>query len=82
MEEKRGRNRRKGKRERERKEDLVASSSNFRHSDGQSSSGQELKFIYSTRATLQEIGILPTLVFFSTLRGLVFSIDFGTEILD
>ena len=28
------------------------------------SSNQEIKYVYSMRATLQEVGILPTLVFF------------------
>ena len=48
MEEKIWRKRRKG----ERKEDLVASSSDFRRFDGQNLSGRELKSVYSTRATL------------------------------
>ena len=39
------------------KEDPVASSSNFRRSDGQSLSGRELKSVYSTRVTLQEVEI-------------------------
>ena len=64
VEEKKWRERRKGERKRERKEDPTASSSNFRCSDGRSSSGRELKFIYSTRATLQEVGIQLTLVYF------------------
>ena len=42
----------------------TASSYDLRHSDGQSSSDRELKFIYSMRATLQEVGILHTLVYF------------------
>ena len=46
------------------KEDLAASSSDFQRYDGRSYSGRELKFVYSTRATLQEVGILPTLVYF------------------
>ena len=33
-------------------------------SDGRNSSDQEVKVVYSTRATLQEVGILPTLVYF------------------
>ena len=57
VEEKRGRKRRKGERKRERKEDPTASSSDFQCSDGRSSWGRELKFVYSTRATLQEVGI-------------------------
>ena len=56
VEEKRWGKRRKGERKRERKrerkEDPTASSSDFRHSDGWSSSGRELKFVYSTRAML------------------------------
>ena len=62
---------RKEKREkkvRERKEDSKASSSYFRHSDGRSSLGRELKSIYVTRATPQEVWTLPTLVI-STLRA-------------
>ena len=69
MEEKRGRKRRKGGEiEREGKEDPIASFSDFRHSDDQSSSHRELKSIYTTRAMLQEVGILPTLVYFH-LKG-------------
>ena len=66
MEEKRWRNIRKGERERERerKEDPTASSSDFWHSNGWSSLGRELKSVYSTRATLQEVEILLTLVYF------------------
>ena len=64
MEEKRGRKRRKGERNREMKEDSTTSSSDFQRSNGQSLSGRELKSIYSTRAKLQEVGILPTLVYF------------------
>ena len=46
--------------------------------DGRSSSGRELKPVYSTRATLQEVGTLPILDYFhpkgclavfSTLKG-------------
>ena len=44
--------RRKGERKKERKEDMTASSAEFRHSDGRSLLGQELKL-----ATLQEVGI-------------------------
>ena len=32
--------------------------------DGWNSLDQEVKFVYSTRATLQEVGILPILVYF------------------
>ena len=42
----------------------TASPSDLRHSDCQSSSSQELKSVYLTRAMLQEVGILPTLVYF------------------
>ena len=64
MEEKRWRRRRKGERKRERKEDPTASSSDFWRSNGQSLLGRELNSVYSTRATIQEVGILPTLVYF------------------
>ena len=47
----------KRERERERKESWC--------SDDRNSSDQEIKFVYSTRTMLQEIGILPTLVYFS-----------------
>ena len=57
VEEKRGRKRRKGERKRERKENLIASSSDFWRFDDQSSSDQELKSVYSTRTALQEVGI-------------------------
>ena len=57
MEENRGGRRKKRERKREMKEDLVASSFDFRRSDGPSSSGRELKSVYSTRAKLQEVGI-------------------------
>ena len=53
-----------GERNRERKEDPTASSSHFWHSNGRSPSGRELKSVYLTRATLQEVGILHTLVYF------------------
>ena len=48
----------------EMKEVQVASSSDFRCFDGQSSLGQELNFVYLTRATLQVEGIFPTSVYF------------------
>ena len=44
------------------------SSSDLRHFDGRNSLDQEVKSVYSTRATLQEMGILPTW-FISTLRA-------------
>ena len=64
VEAKRWRQRRKGERKRERKKDPTTSSFDFRHFDGRGSSGQKLKSVYSTRAILQEVGILPTLVYF------------------
>ena len=42
----------------------VRSFLDLRRSNDRSPSGQELKFIYSTRATLQEVGIIPTWVYF------------------
>ena len=48
----------------ERTEDSTASPSDFKRFDGRSSSGQGLKSVYSTRAMLQEVGILPPLVYF------------------
>ena len=81
VEEKKWRKRRKEERKRERKKDPTTSSYDFWLSDGRSSSGQELKSVYSMRATLQEVEILPTLVYFH-LRGLVFGTDVGIEILD
>ena len=56
------RRRRKGERKRERKEDLQVCPLIYRNSDGRSSLGRELKFVYSTRAMVQEVGILPPLV--------------------
>ena len=38
-----------------------------RCSDGRNSSDQETKFVYSMKAALQEVGILPTLVSFYPL---------------
>ena len=82
---KRERKRGKGERNRERKEDSKASSSDFRCFDGRSSSCQELKSVYAMRATLQEVGSLPTLVYFhpqgylvafSTRRGCLGQIFF------
>ena len=71
MEEKRWRNKRKGERKKERKEDPVDSSSDFRRSNGRSSSGRELKSFYSMRATLQEVRIF-LLLFIAFLFGQVF----------
>ena len=48
----------------ERKEDSVASLSDFLPFNGRSSLGPELKSVYATRATLQEVGILPPLGYF------------------
>ena len=47
-----------------------------RHSDGWNSSDQEVKSVYSTRTTLQEVEILPTLVYFASqgLRGCIFTL--------
>ena len=56
--------RRKKKGKRERKEKTGCSSSDLHHSDDRNSSDQEVKSVYSTRATLQELGILPPLVYF------------------
>ena len=64
-------NRRKKEREKERKkrkgrrkEDLRLLPLIYRRSDSRSSLGQELKSVYSMRATVQEVEILPTLVYF------------------
>ena len=57
MEENRRRKRRNGERKKERKEDPAASSSDFLHSDCWISSSRELKSVYTSRATLQEVGI-------------------------
>ena len=78
VEEKIGGMRRKGERKRERKEDPMASSFNFRCSNSQSSSSQELKSVYSTRATLQEVGIfllwLIAFLFGQVLKGTVWGL--------
>ena len=58
----------KKKKENEKEESRRASSPNFRRSDGHNSSDQKVKSVYSTRATLQEVWILLTLVI-STLRA-------------
>ena len=66
---KRNKEKKERKREREREGGRTArSSSNLWLSDNRSSLGRELKFVYSTRAKLQEVEILPTLVI-STLRA-------------
>ena len=67
------RRRRKGERKRERKEDRQVHPLIYRCFDGQSSLGPELKPLYSTRATLQEVGILPPLII-STLRVVFFAL--------
>ena len=36
----------------------------LRRSDDRNSSDEEVKFVYVMRATFQEVGILPTLVYF------------------
>ena len=88
MEEKRGRKRRKGKRKRDRKEDPTTSSSDFQCSDSRSLSDQELKSVYSTRDTLQEVGIflvwLIAFLFRPVFKGIcwglfsgLFRIDFS-----
>ena len=56
----------KGKKERERGEERERERGRkrSRRSDGRNSSDQEVKFVYSTRAMLQEVEILHTLVYF------------------
>ena len=57
----------KGKKERERegeKRERKRGRKGSRHSDNRNSSDQEVKSVYSMRATLQEVEILPTLVYF------------------
>ena len=67
-EEKRERKRRNGERKREKRKS-ACSFSDRRRSNGQNSSNEEVKFVYSTRSMLQEVGILPTVVYFH-LKGL------------
>ena len=57
-----GKKRRK-KREREERERERGAKGN-RRSDGRNLSDHEVKSVYSTWATLQQVGILPTLVYF------------------
>ena len=64
------RKRRKGERMREMKEDRQLCPLIYRRSNGRSSLGRELKPIYSTRAMLQEVWILPPLVYFHPKRCL------------
>ena len=63
----------------------------YRRFDGRSLSGKELKSVYSTRPTLQEVGILPTLVYFhpkgclavfSALRGCLDGFFIGLPCVD
>ena len=54
----------KKKRERMRKMERERGRKGNRRSDGRNLSDQEVKFVYSTRATLQQVRILPTLVYF------------------
>ena len=61
---KRKRERERKKKEKEKEESRRDSSPNFRRSDGRNSLDQEVKSIYLMRATLQEVGILPTWVYF------------------
>ena len=86
MEEKRGGRRRKGKRKMERKEDSTTSSSDFQRFDDRSSSGRELKFVYSTRATLQEVRIfllwLIAFLFGQVFKGTSLGLSFWTEVQD
>ena len=53
----------KEKKKRERKRRKGRGKGN-RHSNGRNSLDQEVKSVYSTRDTLQEVGILPNLVYF------------------
>ena len=73
--------RRQGERKKERKEDPTSFSFDFRHSDSRSSSSRELKSVYSTRATLQEVGIfllwLIAFLFGQVLKGTVWGLFFG-----
>ena len=69
------REREEGKKEREIKREMEREGGSsellplfYRRFDSQSSSCRELKSVYSTRATLQEVGIIPTLVI-SSLRA-------------
>ena len=58
----------KGKKEREREGEESERErwrkGSWRRSDFRNSSDQEVKSVYSTRATLQEVWIIPTLVYF------------------
>ena len=74
----RKRRRRKGKRRRRGRKIRRLLPLIYRCFDSQSSLGQELKSVYSTRARLQEVGTLPILAYFhpkgclamfSTLKG-------------
>ena len=59
----RKKNREEKKREREERERERGGKGN-RLSDGRNSSDQEVKFVYLMRDTLQEVRILPTLLYF------------------
>ena len=54
---------RKKEREKEKKGRETGRKGNMRY-DGRNSLDQEVKFVYSMRVTLQEVGILPTFVYF------------------
>ena len=65
---KRGKKEKEGReKKRKRKEDRQLRPQIYRRSNGRNLLGRELKPVYLTRATLQEVGILPPLVI-STLR--------------
>ena len=85
-EEKRGGKRRKGDWKRERKEDPESSSSEFCHFDGWSSSGRELKSVYSTMAMLQDVGIfllwLIAFLFGQVFKGTGWGLSFWTKVQD
>ena len=59
---KKGRERKEIKRREEKKRERGRKGS--QRFDGRNSSNQEVKSVYSTRVTLQEVEILPTLVYF------------------
>ena len=63
--ERKGKKKERRKKEREREErDRERGGKGNRGFDGRNSSDQEVKFVYSTWAKLQEVRILPTLVYF------------------
>ena len=63
VEEESNKKERKEKKERRKKEREREGKGNWRF-DGRNLSDQEVKSVYSMRATLQEVGILSTLVYF------------------